>query len=100
MKLKPFRIERPEGRVVVRLEVIEEPTGLICVVDKIRGRIALGRHGWVAVVREEIANIEGLARAAGCIEMRLGGRDWSRVLPNYEPLVGVKNGLRKALIDG
>jgi hypothetical protein len=29
--------------------------------------------------------------------MRLGGRDWSKILPDYEPLDGVPNGLRKRL---
>lgn len=98
MRLKPFRIERPGCRAVIRLEVIEEPTGLVCVIDKIKGRIDLPRRQWVAAVREEIGKIEGIAKSAGCNEMRLGGRDWSRVLEGYEPLAGVTNGLRKVLV--
>lgn len=97
MRLKPFRIERPGCRAVIRLEVIEEPTGLVCVIDKIKGRIDLPRRQWVAAVREEIGKIEGIAKSAGCNEMRLGGRHWARVLTDYEPLAGVTNGLRKAL---
>lgn len=98
MRLKPFRIERPGCRAVIRLEVIEEPTGLVCVVDKLKGRIDLARTDWIAAVREEIGKIERLAIAANCNEMRLGGRKWARILPDYEPLAGVKNGLRKRLI--
>lgn len=97
MRLRPFRIERPNVRVVIRLAIIEEPTGLVCVIDKLKGRIDLPRRFWVPAVREEVWKIERLAVAAGCNEMRLGGRKWQRVLPDYEPLDGVKNGLRKAL---
>lgn len=98
MRLKPFRITRPGCRAVIRLEVIQEPTGLVCVVDKLKGRIDLARTDWIAAVREEIGKIERLAIAANCNEMRLGGRKWARILPDYEPLAGVKNGLRKRLI--
>jgi hypothetical protein len=97
VRLKPFRIERPYGRAVVQLEVYEEPTGLVCGIHRLRGRIALPRREWIAALRQEIHSIERLAIAAGCVEMRLGGRRWSRILPDYQPLSGVTNGLRKAL---
>lgn len=100
MRLRPFRITRSCGAVIVQLEVFEEDTGLICSIRKIRGRIDLRPRAWVRAVREELEKLEGIAKAAGCNEMRLGGRKWSRVLSNYEPLAGVKNGLRKALHDG
>lgn len=100
MWLKPFRVERPGCRVVVALEIYEEPEGLICSVRKLRGRMDLPPREWVRVFREETKKVEALARAANCIEMRCGGRNWSRVLPDYQPLAGVKNGLRKGLIDG
>jgi hypothetical protein len=98
LRLKPFRIERPGCRAVMQLDVYEEPTGLVCSIHRLRGRIALPRRDWIAAVREEMHTIERLAIAAGCTEMRLGGRRWSRILPDYEPLSGVKNGLRKALV--
>lgn len=97
MRLKPFRIERPGCRAVMQLEVYEEPTGLVCSIYRLRGRIDLPRAEWLQAVREEMHRIEGFAKLAGCTEMRLGGRNWSRVLPDYQPLSGVTNGLRKAL---
>lgn len=100
MLLKPFRIIRPGCRAVMQLEVYEEPTGLVCSIHRLRGRIKLPRRQWLQAVREEMHTIEGLAKAAGCNEMRLGGRKWARVLTDYEPLGGVKNGLRKGLTDG
>ena len=84
----------------MQLEIYEEPTGLVCSIRRLKGRIDLPRAHWLAAVREELRRIEGIARSAGCTEMRLGGRRWSRVLPDYEPLGGVKNGLRKALNHG
>ncbi|RYY67714.1 MAG: hypothetical protein EOO12_00210 [Chitinophagaceae bacterium] len=100
MWLKPFRIERPGCRVAVALEIYEEPEGLVCSVRKLKGRMDLKPREWVRVFREETKKVEAIAKAAGCIEMRCGGRNWSRVLPDYVPLAGVKNGLRKALNDG
>lgn len=100
MRLKPFRIVRPDCRVVVQLEIYEEPEGLVCSVRKLRGRMDLPRGDWLRAVREEMHKIEALAKAAGCNEMRCGGRNWGRVLPDYEPLTGVKNGLRKGLHNG
>lgn len=97
LRLRPFRIIRPGCRVVVQLEIYEEPTGLVCTVRRLRGRIGLPWRDWIAAVREEMTNIERLARDAGCNEMRLGGRRWARVLTDYEPLAGVTNGLRKAI---
>lgn len=82
----------------MQLRVYEEPTGLVCEISDLKGRIDLPRRQWLAAVREEIGKIEGIARSAGCNEMRLGGRAWSRVLPDYEPLGGVTNGLRKVLV--
>lgn len=99
MRLKPFRIERPGIRVLVQLEVYEEPEGLVCSVRKLKGRVALPPRQWLRAFREEIRVLENLAKSAGCIEMRLGGRRWARVLNDYQPLAGIKNGLRKGLID-
>jgi len=97
MRLKPFRIEYPGVRGVVRLAVIEEPSGLVCVIDKVRGRIDLPRTEWLQAVRDITRWIEAKAKAANCNEMRLGGRRWAHVLTDYEPLAGVTNGLRKAI---
>jgi hypothetical protein len=46
--------------------------------------------------RALVAGFEELARRNGCSEMRLKGRDWSRVLPDYER-AGEGNELMKRL---
>lgn len=83
----------------MQLEVYEEPTGLVCGIRRLKGRIDLPRREWLAAVREEIARIEGIAKRAGCAELRLGGRDWSRPLKGmgYVPFPAIENGLRKRL---
>ena len=73
MRLKPFRIERPGCRAVMQLEVYEEPTGLVCGIYRLRGRIDLPRREWIAAVREEMHKIEGLAKAANCTSRRVSG---------------------------
>lgn len=81
----------------MQLRVYEEPTGLVCEISDLKGRIDLPRAQWLTAVREEVTKIEGIAKSAGCNEMRLGGRRWAHVLTDYEPLAGVTNGLRKAI---
>lgn len=45
-----------------------------------------------------MAEFERRMKAEGVAEMRVAGRDWSRVLTNYEPLPGGSpNRLRKRL---
>jgi len=93
----PFRITRPGADVMASLEVFEEDGAKVCGIFQIDGTIALPPKMWVAAVRAEVGTLEGIARDAGCVEMRIAGRDWSRVLPDYERFDGVRNGLRKVL---
>lgn len=52
---------------------------------------------WLRTVRSVVRHFEEQARKAGLKEIRIGGRDWSRVFPDWLPLPAVKNGLRKVL---
>lgn len=97
MILPPVVVEREGGRVVLTLEAFEEDGRTCCGIYQITGTMPFGPKKWLRLVREEIAKIETIARNAGCDELRLGGRDWSRVLPGYQPLAGVPNGLVKGL---
>jgi hypothetical protein len=98
--LDPFEIVRPYGRVTVTLEVAEDNGTKVCGIYNLEGHIGLPPKQWLRIVRAEVANFERIAREAGCAEMRLAGRDWSRILRGYEPLPGLPNGLRKALTHG
>lgn len=98
MDVPPFTIERPEGTVLMVLQtIIEDDGNKVCGIKQIVGSIPAKPKAWVRAVREEVAKIEGLARDAGFDEIRITGRDWSRILPDYEPCEGLTNGIRKRL---
>lgn len=79
------------------LMVIEITDDLVCWVKYLAGAIEGGPKARVALMREAVARMESVARNAGCTEIKLCGRDWSRVLKNYRPLEGHPNGLTKEL---
>lgn len=98
--LPPIGIIRAGVRVFIRLEVFEDNGAAICLIHTLSGRIALPPREWLRAVKHEITKLERIAKSAGCAEMRIEGRDWSRVLRglNYEPWPeGEGHGLRKAL---
>jgi hypothetical protein len=92
----PVPLSFPGGAATVTFETYEEDGELICGLLDLKGKF--DRGAFIASVRRELKTIEELAREAGCVEMRLAGRDWSRVLTDYEPLPGGEpNRLRKRL---
>lgn len=88
-----FHISGPGHALIV----FERPVSLSCWVKYLAGHIEGGPKARVAVIRQAMAHIENMARDAGCTEVCLCGRDWSAILPDYEPLDGHRNGLRKEL---
>lgn len=61
------------------------------------GRVSGGPKRRAAIIHAIFARIEQDARASGCTEHRICGRDWSFLLKDYEPYAGLRNGLRKVL---
>ena len=98
--LSPFGIVRPEGYVAITLEVFEEDGRSVCGIFALRGKINLPPRQWLRTVREELRRIERIAARFGCDEIRIAGRDWHRIFPDYQPCPGIENGLRKALNNG
>jgi hypothetical protein len=97
-RLPPVRISGEGYDTKAILETYEEDGVLVCGVYRLDGTIRLEPKAWLRAVRAEMTKLETIARDAGCAEMRIAGRDWSRVLPDYEPLPGGKpNRLRKRL---
>ena len=83
---------------IVRPGVREEDGKPYCLIHTLSGTITLGPKAWLKAVRDEIWKLERIARQAGCTEMRIEGRDWSRILPGYSHWpAGDGHGLRKAL---
>jgi hypothetical protein len=92
-----FGVYLPQGGGLVTLEIYDEDGVIVCGIYQIEGRLNLPPKQWLRTMRAELAKIETIARNAGCAEMRLAGRNWQRILPDYEPLPGIENRLRKAL---
>lgn len=98
LKTLPFPIHRPGIDVLMILEVFHEDGKNVCGIYKVRGTMDLKPKAFIRAVEAEMPIIEGMARDAGCEEMRVCGRQWS-MLKNcgYEPFPALENGLRKAL---
>jgi hypothetical protein len=95
----PVRLTAQSSTALATFEIYEEDGKRVCGLQQLEGRFDLPPKQWLRMVRAEMTKLEGIARDAGCAEMRIAGRDWSRVLPDYEPLPGGKpNRLRKRLI--
>jgi hypothetical protein len=92
-----FAVRLPHGEGLVTLEIYPEGNGLVCGIYRIEGRLRLPPKQWLRTMRGELRKIENIARDAGCTEMRVAGRDWSSILPDYEPMPGIENRLRKVL---
>ncbi len=79
------------------LMVVEVTSDLVCWTKYLAGTIEGGPKARLAIMRAAVEHLETHARAAGCTEHRLCGRDWARVLPHYSAFDGHPNELRKVL---
>jgi hypothetical protein len=82
------------GRCLMVLEVTND---LVCWTKYLAGTIEGGPKARLETMRAAVAHIEKFAREAGCTAHRLCGRDWSAILPDYQPFDGHPNGLTKEL---
>lgn len=96
MLAPPFDVVTPHGSARITLEIYEDDGRLVA---GIRGCDLIVTSGGrlLSAARAAMPLIEDLVRMCGVVELRLAGRDWARLLPDYEPLEGVPNGLRKVL---
>lgn len=85
-----------EGLVLV-FHVFPEGERVSCFACYLAGQVK-GRL--VPTIRMLMADFETHCRGAGVHQLYIGGRNWSRVFPDYEPVDDVTNRLRKVLIDG
>jgi hypothetical protein len=58
--------------------------GSVCWINYVGGSVKGGPRAFITACRDVVAEIENLARDVGCTELRLGGRNWSRVFPEWE----------------
>ena len=76
---------------------IAEDDGLVAWTTAIAGQIEGGPKQRLAAMRHAVAALEDTLKQAGVRAHRICGRDWSKVLPDYTPFDGARNGLQKEL---
>lgn len=77
--------------------VFEITEDAVCWLKYVAGSLSGGPRARLRQMREAMAWIERKAADAGCVELRVCGRDWTMVLSNYENVPEYPNGLRKVL---
>jgi len=100
MQIQPIGVIRPGIRVFIQLEAYEDDGLVVCLIHTLSGTIALRPKAWLQAVRDEVRKLERIAKAAGCAEMRVEGRNWSFALKSlgYVPWpAGEGHALRKVL---
>jgi hypothetical protein len=61
------------------------------------GEVRRSPKAWLRLVRTTMGHFISEARSAGCADVRIAGRNWHRVFPDWEPIDGFDGGLRKVL---
>lgn len=79
---------------VLIFEITEDA---VCWLKYVAGSVCGGPRARLRQMNEAMAWIERKAADAGCVELRVCGRDWSVLLTNYEQMPEYPNGLRKVL---
>jgi hypothetical protein len=70
-----------------------------CWLNYVAGTIGGGPKAFILSARAVVDLIAGMAREAGCTELRGGGRNWSRVFPDWERFdPDFPNRMRKRLL--
>jgi len=92
-----IQVDLPTGSGIAVVEICELDGRLVWWLPYVAGLVGLGPKATIAALREIMSGIEKLARSVGCWEIRIGGRDWSRVFPDFERFDDVPNRLRKVL---
>ena len=72
----------------------------VCWINYAAGTVRGGPRAFIATARAIVDQIEDLAREAGCTELRGGGRNWSRVFPEWEHFDPEHPNRMRKLING
>lgn len=76
----------------------QDDDGIAAWTVAVAGQIDGGPKQRAKAIREAIAALEQSLKALGVVAHRLCGRsEWSRILPDYQPFDGARNGLEKRL---
>lgn len=86
-----------EATGILAFHLFSERGQLCCFASYLAGEVHGGPRKMIAVMRTLMSAFEEAVRAAGVTEIYIGGRDWGRIFPEFEPVDGVKNRRRKVL---
>lgn len=93
-----FKVIAPTARGLAVIEFgPSETADRCCWLLYAAGSCDGGPKAWLAVMRMLMGQFEGLSLTYGCTEMRVQGRDWSRVLSDYQPTGNARHQLVKRL---
>ena len=84
-----------EGAQGLWVVSISDDDGLVAWTTAIAGQIEGGPKQRLASMRHAVAALETTLKQAGIKAHRICGRYWGRVLPDYTPFEGARNGLEK-----
>lgn len=87
------------GEGIVVTELCMTGGDRACWINYVAGRLRSSPRAWLNTFRAVMAHYEALARQRGCTAIYIGGRDWSRVFPDFaaSPVSADPFRLRKAL---
>lgn len=88
--------DTPDASGLLVFRVFDDEGRVSCFASYIAGKVPGGPRQMIRTMRALMMAFEHLCREAGVYQIYIGGRDWSRVFPDYEP-VDVPNRLRKVL---
>jgi hypothetical protein len=99
MGLATVHAPKTAGIVVIHPVML---SGVYCLwIPYIAGRIEGGPKHWLRTMRGIMAHFVALATKAGCDEVRIGGRDYTNIFPDFERFdPDHPNRLRKVLRHG
>lgn len=90
-------IHTHNGAGIVTLEPGEFDGVWALWVPYIFAKVKAGPKAFVQTIRAVMGRVENVAREANLVEVRIGGRDWGPILPDYERFNDTPNMLRKVL---
>lgn len=73
---------------VVVTEMVDRAHGADCWIVYLAGHTDLGPRAFVGMLRQNMEIYKDFARRAGARWLYLGGRDWSRIFPEFEAAPG------------
>jgi hypothetical protein len=85
-----------EGSGLLVIHVFAEGELVSCYASYIAGQTS-NRRRLIPTMRSIMTQFETHCRAAGVHQIYIGGRDWSRVFPDFSPADDVPGRLRKVL---